>query len=192
MVQQMLSSVTPDRSASGGYQRVIGLFTGVLLLGMAAPELGFLPWTPVRGDANPALESEQRIQARFTPVNNVPAAAFATPWIVPDPPPIASELTANAGAPNRISLRASNITWVTVCADGRNVIERLFEAGSTAEVAFEHQMTLRSGNAGALEIEMQGHLKETMGPWGAIRMIHATPAGYQFVAPVITSGCDAS
>ena len=182
------------RSTASRRRRIITLSAGVLLLGTAAPELGILPWTPVRGDTKQSVESGKRNPVRFAPVRSASAdtaASFATPWIVPDPPPIATAVKADSEAPARISIRASNVSWVTVCADGRKVMERLFEAGSAAEIPFANQATVRSGNAGALEIGVTGHSMGPMGPWGAIRMIKATPEGYQFVAPVITSGCDA-
>lgn len=174
----------PQRPARSKRRRIITLSAGILLLGVTAPELGILPWTPVRGDTNPAVDLVG------TPGTQA-SSSFATPWIVPDPPPLVSsrEIAPTAA---RISIKASNISWVTVCADGRKVFERLFEAGTAAEIPFSRQVTLRSGNAGALEIEVAGHAVGPMGPWGAIRMIRATPEGYQFVAPVIASGCAAS
>jgi len=160
---------------------IVAAFLGAVLL----PEIGFFSWTPVRGDSTSQVSPA---------VEKIDVSIFSTPWIVPDPPP----LRAQSGDPQlsitttqpTISIKASNISWVTVCVDGHKTVERLFEAGSVAEIPFSQQAVLRSGNAGALEVEVGGRAIGSLGPWGAIRMIKATPSGYQFVEPVITNTCD--
>jgi len=173
--------------------RVISLVFGALLLAVAAPELGILAWTPVRGAMKPALPPVfLQSPHRALPRAATTATTFATPWIVPDPPPLVDEVAvARPHGTRGIFIKASAVSWVTVCADGRKVYERLFEAGTAAQIPFSRQATLRSGNAGALEIEVAGRAVGLMGPWGAIRMIKATPAGFEFITPVIMSGCNA-
>ena len=110
----------------------------------------------------------------------VPRPAAASNPEVPEPPPL---------YPPRLVLRATNITWVTACADGRKVFERLFRAGDTAEIPFAQTALLRSGNAGGLEVALAGQSFEPMGTWGAIRMLRATPERYDYIPPVITGSC---
>jgi hypothetical protein len=99
---------------------------------------------------------------------------------VPEPPPL---------WPPRLSVRATNISWVTACADGKRVFERLLEAGDEVEIPFFQNAILRSGNAGGLEITLAGQYFSPMGPWGSSRMVLALPDGYDFVEPVLTNPC---
>ena len=99
---------------------------------------------------------------------------------VPEPPPV---------WPPLLKVRATNISWVTACADGKRVFERLFQAGDEVEIPFQETAVLRSGNAGGLEITLAGRYFNPMGPWGSTRMVQASPDGYGFVEPVLTNPC---
>jgi hypothetical protein len=82
-----------------------------------------------------------------------------------------------------------NVAWVTACADGKKVFERLFNDGDTAEVPFSEYALIRSGNAGGLELTVSGKALGLMGPWGTVKMIRATKDGYEFVAPSQNNSC---
>lgn len=101
---------------------------------------------------------------------------------VPEPPPLSS----------RLSIRATGLSWVTACADGTKLFERLFQAGDAADISFFETAILRSGNAGGLQLMLGDTPIESMGPWGAIRMIQATPQAYNFVPPVLNGACSAN
>lgn len=100
---------------------------------------------------------------------------------VPEPPPL---------WPPRLSVRATNISWVTACADGKKMFERLLETGDEVEIPFFQNAILRSGNAGGLEITLAGQSFNPMGPWGFTRMVLASPHGYDFVEPILTNPCN--
>jgi hypothetical protein len=97
---------------------------------------------------------------------------------VPEPPPLSS----------RLSVRATGLSWVTACADGKKLFERLLQAGDAAEISFFETAILRSGNAGGVELMLGDTPIDPLGPWGAIRMIQASPQAYHVVRPVLTDG----
>jgi len=99
---------------------------------------------------------------------------------VPEPPPL---------RPLRLSVRAINISWVTACADGKKVLERLFKTGDKIEIPFSETAVLRAGNAGGLDVTLAGQSFASMGQWGEIRMLRATPEGIDYVAPSLTDPC---
>ena len=115
-------------------------------------------------------------QPKFVPG---PAAGNSGPD-VPEPPPL---------QPLRLAIRATNISWVTACADCTKVLERLFQNGDAIEIPFSKTAILRSGNAGGLEVTLAGQSFQPMGPWGATLMLQATPDGYDYVTPVLTNPC---
>lgn len=94
-----------------------------------------------------------------------------------------------AGMANRISLKATDVSWVTACVDGKNLFSKLFKKGDAAEVPFSRLAVVRSGNAGALELATNKESIGTLGTWGAIRTIKVTSAGHEFVAPALASNC---
>jgi hypothetical protein len=86
-----------------------------------------------------------------------------------------------AGPAHNISIKASNISWVSACADGIMVFSKLFNKGDVGEVHFARQATVQSGNAAATELVVGNQPIGPMGAWGEVKTIAATPAGYQYV-----------
>jgi cytoskeleton protein RodZ len=76
--------------------------------------------------------------------------------------------TANANA--RIVIRASADSWVQVRdGQGQLVLTRMLRAGDSYRVPNQTGLTLLTGNAGALEIFVDGRKVPPIGPGGAIR-----------------------
>ena len=97
--------------------------------------------------------------------------------------PVANSTVSSAAVPaHDISIRASNISWVSACADGIMVFSKVFNKGDVGEVHFARQATIRSGNAAATELVVGNQPIGPMGAWGEVKTIAATPAGYQYVA----------
>ena len=95
-----------------------------------------------------------------------------------------------AGSAHSISIKASDVSWVSACADGAKVFEKMFHEGDAGEVRFARQATVRSGNAGALELTIGDQSIGAMGSRGAARTIRATPAGYEFITTTPLLKCD--
>jgi len=100
-----------------------------------------------------------------------------------------SPASSGAGSAHSISIKASSASWVTACADGVTVFAKLFNSGDVGEVRFSREASLRSGNAAALELVVGKQAIGPMGPWGQVRTIKVTPAGYEFATATPTSNC---
>jgi Domain of unknown function (DUF4115) len=131
------------------------------------------------------------------PVTHVNAKLSDTnPGIVPSTQPARVVAPSNspaksaAGSAHSISIKASSASWVTACADGAKVFAKLFNQGDVGEVRFSREATLRSGNAAALELAVGNQSIGPMGPWGQVRTIKVTPAGYEFAAATPTANCN--
>jgi hypothetical protein len=131
------------------------------------------------------------------PVTHVDAKLSDTnPGIVPSTPharvAAPSNLPASsvAGSAHSISIKASSASWVTACADGVKVFAKLFNNGDVGEVRFSREATLRSGNAAALELAVGNQSIGPMGPWGQVRTIKVTPAGYEFATATPAANCN--
>jgi hypothetical protein len=124
----------------------------------------------------------------------VSSAAGSVPSIsmqkAPVEAPSAATVSSAAGSAHSISIKASDRSWVSACADGAKVFEKLFNKDDVGEVRFSRQATVRSGNAGALELAIGNQSIGPMGAWGALRTIKATPAGYEFVPTTPVPSCN--
>ncbi len=70
----------------------------------------------------------------------------------------------------RIVIRANADSWVQVRDnDGELILTRMLRAGDSYRVPNKDGLTLLTGNAGALEIYVDGRKAPPIGPGGAIR-----------------------
>jgi hypothetical protein len=161
-------------------------------LGAATSKTGATKALPVRSttrvNANPLNTGPASLPATGTRTEPSPQIAPATPTARVDATPNAA-VSSGAGSAHGISIKASAMSWVSACADGAKVFEKLFNKGAVGEVRFSRQATVRSGNAGALELAIGNQSIGPMGSWGAVRTIKATPAGYEFVTTTPVLSC---
>ena len=107
-----------------------------------------------------------------------PAPAVATEPVRPTPPP-----TSSAPAPppaarptsgaavtggQRLVIRAVEPTWVRVQTDEGRIAEELLPAGASREWAAERRFLLTIGNAGGVELTLNGKALPPLGPKGTV------------------------
>ncbi len=85
------------------------------------------------------------------------------------------------GAPVRVGLSADEKTWISISSDGKNVFANALEAHQTKVVEASEKIRLTIGNAGGVEISLNGKPIGPVGPRGQIRVVELTPAGFQIV-----------
>ncbi len=114
--------------------------------------------------------------APATAVPRAPEAASPTPSAAaPAAPPV--QVAAAVSAPSapekrsRIEVKAKADSWIQVRDGGANelLLTRLLREGETYAVPDRHGLTLLTGNAGALEIRVDGAAVPALGPDGAVR-----------------------
>ncbi len=124
---------------------------------VAAPEA---PEAPAAASETPASSEPLAIPA--APDNNTPATAFLTNH---EPQVYGAE---NADA--RIVLKATQDAWVQVRdRQGSLLLTRVLRVGDRYQVPNQDDLTLLTGNAGGLEILVDGRALAPLGPVGAVR-----------------------
>jgi cytoskeleton protein RodZ len=97
-----------------------------------------------------------------------PQTAMAPPQTPPAPAPPAGD--GSAAAAGRIEIRATADCWVQVRAPDQSIVfSRVLKAGETYRVPARSGLVMRTGNAGALAIVVDGKTAPALGPLGTLR-----------------------
>jgi cytoskeletal protein RodZ len=141
----------------------------------ATPALGAPPAGPAQPSAQPAAASE-------TPPAAAPATTPSSPPASAAPPAAAiaaapADQTATPAAPaagetkTRIVVRAKQNSWIQVRDEAANelLVTRLLRTGDSYAVPDRPGLRLSTGNAGALEILVDGAAVPAIGEEGAVR-----------------------
>lgn len=115
--------------------------------------------------------------ASFAAVGEAPAVPASAPVPTPAPAQVAVAVSAPAAPPveplkpPRIEVRAKADSWIQVREGGLGelLLTRLLREGEIFAVPERSGLTLLTGNAGALEIRVDGVAVPALGPEGAVR-----------------------
>ncbi len=104
-----------------------------------------------------------------------PAAQAPGPAVTPPHPaatpvavPVEKPSPKSVGPSQRLVVRAVEPTWIRVQADEGRVAEELLPAGATREWTAEKRFVLTIGNAGGVELELNGKALPPLGTRGAV------------------------
>ena len=113
--------------------------------------------------------------AATPPAASTVPAASASPAPAATPPPAAPSATpprAATPAPpaggQRLVVRAIEPTWIRVQTDSGRVAEELLPAGASREWAAERRFLVTIGNAGGVELTLNGKALPSLGPKGTV------------------------
>jgi cytoskeletal protein RodZ len=114
------------------------------------------------------------LPAATSPVPSAPAPVARVPE--------AASAPAQAdGSHLRVGLSADEKTWISISSDGKNVFANSLEPHETKIIEASEKVRLLVGNAGGLEISLNGKPIGPIGPRGQVRVVELTPAGFQIV-----------
>jgi cytoskeleton protein RodZ len=79
-----------------------------------------------------------------------------------------------------VSIRALQASWVSIVADGDPPIRRMLRPGSPEALVKAHgKVKLTAGNAGAIEISVDGKPQPSIGEENQVRTVYVTASGVQ-------------
>lgn len=163
----------PARTVTATIETPLATGTGALVRADAAVQPAPPTATRVTAPADASPRPQPEPGASMVTQRPVSSAAEATqastvaalPAAPPDPSP------ASATTGSRITVRAKIPSWIQVRDDARNklLVTRMMRGGDTYPVPNQPGLTLMTGNAGALEILVDGATVPAVGPLGAVR-----------------------
>jgi hypothetical protein len=110
-------------------------------------------------------------------VSVAPARAASSAQQVSPP---AGTLRSTSGN-RRAEIHVVEPAWVSATSDGKELFEKLLAKDETRQIEFAEKALVRVGNAGGVEITVDGKPIGPLGPHGKIRALEITPGGYRFV-----------
>ena len=130
--------------------------------------------TPAARPVESSLSHDAAPPAATTKSQDMPAPAAAT---VPSTP------AASTGAGSlQVVLNASEKSWVSIHVDGKLVFSGILQPNDRREISAEEKVKVVAGNAGGIDISLNGKDLEAMGPRGQVRTVEITRAGAQVVS----------
>ncbi|MBZ5632662.1 MAG: DUF4115 domain-containing protein [Acidobacteriia bacterium] len=141
--------------------------------------------TPTKSDASKAKPESAKPQTAPVQAPTALAKSAAEPVRSPSqksapavaPAPVRPVVAGGASGKEHASLKFTGSNWASVCADGQKVFERMFSASEAREFTFSDKAVVRLGNAGAVEIEVNGKPAGSAGRPGQLRLLELTAAG---------------
>lgn len=135
--------------------------------------------------------------AAYLYFNRVPprpkqAVAISTPVRpVATPPPVAAPTevpTAPSAVesapvdthPVRVVVTARDDSWIQVIAEGKTAFIGVLKAGESRNFDSDGAVKVRTGNAGGIDISLNGKQIDSLGPAGQIRSVNLTAEGPQY------------
>ncbi len=169
------------------------LGVGLILVNLSVKKSGGTPATTARTEPTRPSTSTTSSPA-LVPAPSTPAPAISAPPVTaptPSPtPPVAADPprpeTPPAGSPaptappatrpapgtastgQRLVIRAVEPTWVRVQTDEGRIAEELLPAGASREWAAERRFLVTIGNAGGVELTLNGKALPPLGPKGTV------------------------
>ena len=113
----------------------------------------------------PAPEMDVAVTPAELPVDDGTSASSLSP---PDPASISSATTGSEGGPLVLELRTLEMTWIVVRSDENEPREALLQAGEVVQWRAHERFLLTLGNAGGVEVRLNGQLRGPFGETGVV------------------------
>jgi len=78
-----------------------------------------------------------------------------------------------------VHIKARKDAWVSIMADGKKLSEETLTGGAEKSIRAANQIIVRTGNAGALDLEFNGQKLPTQGAYGEVKTLEFGPSGLE-------------
>ena len=150
-----------------------------------APAPGVVPEQPPPGTVH-ASEARPEVpaatsRAPSTAGTTQPAVEPAAPSAADNTPPAIIRATTSANPTVRVEITAGEAVWVLAQNNGKYLFSGTLEPSQTRTIEADGTVTLRLGNAGGVNILLNGKPIGAVGPRGQVRTVQFTSGGFHIV-----------
>jgi cytoskeletal protein RodZ len=159
--------------------------------------LASIAWTVLAGSAavaayihftrgSPPRLVAVKTQEQRAPRPSQPQAAAPTEPLSSPPPatPAPSQKTStpeNGLKPVRVEITARDEAWIQITADDKNVFTGILKPSESKVFDADKAIRLLAGNAGGIEVTLNGRKLDALGPAGQVRTVRLTAEGPQMI-----------
>lgn len=93
--------------------------------------------------------------------------------------PIPRSTSAAPNSERHVSIRVNQPAWMSACADNEELFRTLFSPGAAPNIKFANRAIVRIGNAGGVDMAMDGSAIGTLGAKGELRIVEFTQEGFR-------------
>jgi cytoskeleton protein RodZ len=155
-----------------------GLGVVLVILLIAGLGLGGWRYYAWRKSVSPS-PATVHVQARTAQPVPAKSSAGSAPSGGSSALPAAQAQTAAPEQAFTVTLHAREDAWVSITADGENVLQDILRASEEKTVQARQQLVVRTGNAGALDLAFNGQPLDWAGDSRKVRTLTFTPQGLQ-------------
>ena len=131
--------------------------------------------------AAPATPKQDFRPAEVSDTGAISVPEPATSKSVEETPAATEEQPAATPGAVHVVLTATEPVWVSIKSDGTHIYSGTLDAQQIRKFDAAHKMTVLVGNAGSLEVSLNGNPVGPIGPTGEIRTLVLTPEGAHVV-----------
>jgi cytoskeletal protein RodZ len=142
------------------------------------------PLTTTAPTPTQVTESVGGARLNDAPSNAIPAAA-APAALTPDTPKPDSPKPDTPNRSVQVILKAREASWVQITADGKNAFTGILNPNDSRAIDADALIKVTAGNAGGVEISLNGKSLDPLGASGQVRTIRLTSEGPQLPAKTI-------
>lgn len=175
-----------------------GVAIGVLVAVLAGGSALYALWQRMQArsedPATPGIQETAVAPRQVEPPTGQPRPAAAPAAADPTPPtdtappaasapqPVAEPATVAAGQV-AVELTATERAWVQLWSDGKTIFVGTLQPNETKSVAMGSTGRMVTGNAGGVEVRMNGKPIGSLGPKGQVRTVLFNGGAYEVVSP---------
>ena len=176
---ERLPAPDPGPGRRSPWWRIAAVAGGVILIGGAALFFGVPEF---KTSANP-VSQVPRPEPPKVPPSGLSTEAPAPRTTQPGVPVVVQSRPPKTatGEVLKLDVKANEASWVGIYENDKLTFAKVMEAGQTKTVESSAKVRVQLGNAGGVEISLNGKPIGPVGPRGQIRIVELTPAGFQIV-----------
>lgn len=134
---------------------------------------GGRPPAGIEGQVDPSgmtsMEPAPEMDVAAIPAESPVEDGTSTPSLSPpDPEPISTPTTRSEDDPLVLELRTLELTWIVIRADENDPAEALLQPGEVVQWQANERFLLTLGNAGGVEVRLNGQLRGPFGETGVV------------------------